>query len=131
MNQINISRFFIFTITISLIITLVSRCSNIPENLIWRLVDEIQRTYFPNKEINNKILKDPEKLKKRIEANVDSAISVYKKQTNFQEEVRVPQPRYIELPSDGSRAQNLLGGEMRLCAPWVPDCPPESTVYPE
>lgn len=28
-------------------------------------------------------------------------------------------PMYTELPPDGSKAQELLGGEMRLSAPWT------------
>lgn len=30
-------------------------------------------------------------------------------------------PIYTELPPDGSKAQELLGGEMRLSAPWTVD----------
>jgi hypothetical protein len=32
-------------------------------------------------------------------------------------------PRYSEKAPDGSEAQRLLGGEMRICAVWVDDCP--------
>lgn len=32
-------------------------------------------------------------------------------------------PIYTELPPDGSKAQELLGGEMRLSSPWTPDKP--------
>jgi hypothetical protein len=36
------------------------------------------------------------------------------------------QPKYIEKPVDDSVCYTeeckLLGGEMRLCAPWVDDC---------
>lgn len=30
-------------------------------------------------------------------------------------------PVYTELPPDGSKAQEVLGGEMRLTAPWMRD----------
>ena len=30
-------------------------------------------------------------------------------------------PIYTELKPDGSKAQELLGGEMRLSAPWIHD----------
>ena len=35
------------------------------------------------------------------------------------EEQQKQKPLYSELPPDGSRAQELLGGEMRLSAPWT------------
>ena len=35
------------------------------------------------------------------------------------EEEEKQKPVYSELPPDGSKAQELLGGEMRLSAPWT------------
>jgi hypothetical protein len=35
------------------------------------------------------------------------------------EEKEKQKPVYTELPPDGSKAQDLLGGEMRLSAPWT------------
>jgi len=38
------------------------------------------------------------------------------------EEEKIKQkPVYTELPPDGSKAQELLGGEMRLTSPWMLD----------
>ena len=38
------------------------------------------------------------------------------------EEEKIKQkPIYTELPPDGSKAQELLGGEMRLTSPWMLD----------
>ena len=39
------------------------------------------------------------------------------------EEEQRNQPIYSEKPSDGSAAQELLGGEMRLTSPWTSDKP--------
>lgn len=36
-------------------------------------------------------------------------------------ETKKLEPVYTELPPDGSKAQELLGGEMRLSAPWKTD----------
>ena len=36
-----------------------------------------------------------------------------------EEEKEKQKPVYSELPPDGSKAQELLGGEMRLSAPWT------------
>lgn len=35
------------------------------------------------------------------------------------EDKKKQEPIYSELPPDGSKAQDLLGGEMRLSAPWT------------
>ena len=37
------------------------------------------------------------------------------------EEEEKQKPVYSELKPDGSKAQELLGGEMRLSAPWTSD----------
>lgn len=37
------------------------------------------------------------------------------------EEQAERKPVYSELPPDGSKAQELLGGEMRLSSPWTAD----------
>ena len=37
------------------------------------------------------------------------------------EEQQKQKPVYSELPADGSKAQDLLGGEMRLTSPWMLD----------
>jgi len=38
-----------------------------------------------------------------------------------EEDKEKQKPTYTELPPDGSKAQELLGGEMRLTAPWMLD----------
>lgn len=38
-------------------------------------------------------------------------------------EEKKQKPIYTELPPNGSKAQELLGGEMRLSAPWTSDKP--------
>jgi adenylosuccinate lyase len=40
-----------------------------------------------------------------------------------EEEQKLREPVYTELPPDGSNAQDLLGGEMRLTSPWMHDKP--------
>lgn len=42
------------------------------------------------------------------------------------EEAEKQKPVYTELKPDGSKAQGLLGGEMRLSAPWTVDKPEPS-----
>mgnify|MGYP000294514491 CR=1 FL=1 len=113
------------SIVTSTIIAALSQCTGIHENNLWDILDEVQRKYFPQTILNEFVIKDPEKLERRVERDVDSAILEYERLTGDAGEVKMIAPRLVEKPPDGSKAQELLGGEMRLCAPWVDDCPKE------
>ena len=119
----DIKQYAIIGIVLSSIIGLLSQCTGIKQNSIWDLLDEVQKRYFPHSIINDFIIKDPEKLDRRIHRDVDAAIAEYERLTGDDGKVKIPSPRYSEKPPDGSYAQSVLGGEMRLCAPWVEDCP--------
>ena len=121
----DIKQYAIVGLVLSSIIGLLSQCTGIKQNNIWDLLDEVQRRYFPHTIINDFIIKDPEKLDRRVHRDVDRAIAEYERLTGDDEKVRISKPRYSEKPPDGSYAQSVLGGEMRLCAPWVDDCPKE------
>jgi hypothetical protein len=121
----DIKQYAIISVVLTTIIATLSQCTGISQNNIWDLLDEVQRKYFPQTILNEFILKDPEKLDRRIKRDVDSAIAEYERLTGDDGRVRIPSPRYLEKPPDGSYAQSVLGGEMRLCAPWVDDCPKE------
>jgi hypothetical protein len=121
----DIKQYAIIGLILSSIIGLLFQCTGIKQNSIWDLLDEVQRRYFPQTIINDFIIKDPEKLDRRIHRDVDSAIAEYERLTGDDGKVKISSPRYSEKPSDGSYAQSVLGGEMRLCSPWVDDCPKE------
>ena len=121
----DIKQYAIIGIVLSSVIALLSQCTGIKQDSIWDLLDEVQRRYFPQTILNDFIIKDPEKLDRRIHRDVDVAIAEYERLTGDDGKVRIPSPRYSEKPPDGSYAQSVLGGEMRLCAPWVDDCPKE------
>ena len=121
----DIKQYAIIGIVLSSVIAVLSQCTGIKQNNIWDLLDEVQRRYFHHSIINDFIIKDPEKLDRRVHRDVDRAIAEYKRLTGDDGKVKIPSPRYSEKPPDGSYAQSVLGGEMRLCAPWVDDCPKE------
>jgi len=125
----DIKQYAIIGIVLSSIIATLSQCSGIKQDSIWDLLDEVQRRYFPQSIINDFIIKDPEKLDRRVHRDVDRAIAEYERLTGDDGKVRIPSPRYSEKPPDGSvcytKDCQSLGGEMRLCAPWVLDCPKE------
>jgi hypothetical protein len=121
----DIKQYAIIGIVLSSIIAALSQCTGIKQDSIWNLLDEVQRRYFPQTILNDFVIKDPEKLDRRVKRDVDAAIAEYERLTGDDGKVRIPSPRYSEKPPDGSYAQSVLGGEMRLCAPWVDDCPKE------
>ena len=121
----DIKQYAIVGIILTSVIATLTQCTGIKETSLWDIFDEVQRRYFPQSIINDFIIKDPEKLDRRIKRDVDAAISEYERLTGDDGKVRIPSPRYSEKPPDGSYAQSVLGGEMRICAPWVDDCPKE------
>ena len=124
----DIKQYAIIGIVLSSIIATLSQCTGISENGLWDLLDEVKRRYLPGTILNEFVIKDPEKLDRRIKRYVDAAIAEYERLTGDDGKVRIPSPRYSEKPPDGSYAQSVLGGEMRLCAPWVEDCPKDADV---
>lgn len=113
----------IFTSTI----TVISQCTRIPEEKLYDIVDEIQRK-IPGKPLNDYIITDPILLDRRIRRDVDSAILEYERLTGDDGSVRISPSYFSEKAPDGSKAQKLLGGELRICGSWVPDCPKENQV---
>jgi hypothetical protein len=125
MNKSKVVKFAIIGLVLTTLVTSLSKCTGIDEKSIYDMIDEVQRRYFPQTILNDFVIKDPEKLNRRIKRDVDAAIAEYERLTGDDGKVRMPKPRYSEKPPDGSYAQSVLGGEMRLCAPWVDDCPKE------
>ena len=115
----------IVSIVLSSIIAALSQCTGVSENGLWDLLDEIQRKYFPQGILNELILQDPHAIERRVKRDVDRAIDEVTPEYDriIEESNKRYKPRYVEKPPDGSEAQRLLGGEMRICAVWVDDCP--------
>jgi hypothetical protein len=120
-------------ITISLILSgivaTLSQCSGVSEKTLWDLLDEVQRSLFPQTIINDILLQDPGIVERRVERDMDRAIREYEDLTRDSDPPRVPLPRLIEKAPDESLCYSddckKLGGEMRLCAPWVDTCKEE------
>ena len=112
-------------LVLSTLIATLSQCTGVSENGLWDLLDEVQRKYFPQGILNELILQDPNQVKRRVERDVTKAIDEAIPEYNrfIEESNKKYKPKYVEKPPDGSEAQKLLGGEMRICAVWVDDCP--------
>jgi hypothetical protein len=115
----------IISAILSGIVATLSQCTGVSPERLWDLLDEVQREFFPQTIINDVLLQDPGVVERRVERDVDKAIREYEDLTRNSDPPRIPLPRLIEKAPDNSEAQRLLGGEMRLCAPWVDDCKEE------
>ena len=115
----------IVSIVLSTLIAALSQCTGASEDGLWDLLDEIQRKYFPQTILNEIFIQDPNKVERRVKRDVDRAIDEVTPEYNriIEESNKRYKPRYSEKAPDGSEAQKLLGGEMRICAVWVDDCP--------
>jgi hypothetical protein len=114
----------IVSIVLSTLIAALSQCTGVSENGLWDLLDEIQRKYFPQTILNEIFIQDPDKVNRRVERDVDRAIKQVSIEYDriIREADQKYKPKFIEKKPDGSEAQKLLGGEMRICAVWVEDC---------
>ena len=114
---------------------IISSCLKVNNDVFWRLYAVIQGqlgSSYQNNEINKKFKNDEKLLKFFITAEVDKALNEYNQQPENQERVKLPKPIYSEKPADTTvcytDACKSLGGEMRLCAPWVEDCPKNNGI---
>ena len=112
----------IISVILSSIVATLSQCTGTSQERLWDLLDELQRNLFPQTIINDILLQDPGVVDRRTKRDIDKAIRDYEILTGDDNTSRIPLPRLIEKAPDNSEAQRLLGGEMRLCAPWVEDC---------
>ena len=124
----SIFRYAIIGVVFTSLVTGVSQCTHIPEENIYDFVDEVQKKYFSQTDLNDIIINTPQLLERRVHRDVDKAIRDYERLTGDDGSVRVSPSYFSEKPPDDSNAQKLLGGELRICGSWIPDCPKENQV---
>jgi len=124
----DIKQFAIVGIVLSTIIATLSQCTGVSENGIWDLLDEIQRKYFPQTIINEFVIKDPEKLNRRINRDVNQAIDQVTPEYDriISEADQKYKPKYIDETNDESVCYTdeckSLAPPMRICSAWVEWC---------
>lgn len=124
----SIFKYAIVGVVLSSTIAFLSQCTHVKETTLWDLLDEIQRKYFPQTIINDFIIKDPEKLQRRIERDVDRAIrDVTPEYDRIIEKDNLRyKPIYIEEKNNEetcySKECKSLAPPMRMCAPWYDKC---------
>ena len=124
----SIFRYAAIGVVFTSLVTGVSQCTHIPEENIYDFIDEVQRKYFPQTDLNDIIINTPQLLDRRVHRDVDKAIKDYEDLTGDDGSVRISPSYFSEKAPDKSNAQKLLGGEMRICGSWVPDCPKENQI---
>lgn len=130
-------------IILETLIEFLSKWLKIDKKKLWNLVDEIQRELLKrgliDDAVNDYVTNTPDILEQRIERDVDNAIEEYErleepepvnmKNETILKEIQkgeyseteqniVKDAIFYEKKSDGSKAQDLLGGEMGIRAPW-------------
>jgi len=73
----SIFRYAIIGVVFTSLVTGVSQCTHIPEENIYDFVDEVQRKYFPQTDLNDIILNTPQLLDRRVHRDVDKTIREY------------------------------------------------------
>jgi len=127
----DIKQYAIIGIVLSSIIATLSQCTGVSENGLWDLLDEIQRKYFPQTIINEFIIKDPDKLERRINRDIDRAIDAVSPEYDriISDYDKKYKPRYVDEVNDESVCYSdeckSLAPPMRICAPWLDTCPKE------
>ena len=128
-KRLDKKQLIIISAILSGIVATLSQCTGVSPERLWDLLDEVQRSLFPQTIINDVLLQDPGIVERRVERDVDKAIREYEALTRDSEPPRVPLPRLIEKAPDEALCYSedckKLGGEMRLCAPWVDSCKEE------
>ena len=110
---------------LAFLVTTIAEFTNLPKQKIWCAIDQITRPLNIDT-LEQVKLKIDEVIACRAEKAVGDAIDKYKKETGWKP-VEILPPRYSEKPVDTTVCYTdeckSLGGEMRLCAPWLDTCP--------
>lgn len=119
---------FIISSIVLLLVSGLSGWLRIDEKQLWKIYNAIVQQFGLKHDIP--IPQDVEKeLEAKVELEVDRAIREYERLTGDDGTVRIPPPIHSEKPVDTSVCYTdeckSLGGEMRLCAPWVDSCKEE------
>ncbi len=117
---------FILISLITIIIVNLSGALKISERDIWKFYNLLINQLGLQQDLPD--IRDHEKqLDAQIELEVDKAIRDYERLTGDDGRVTIPSPRRSEKPVDTSVCYTTecqaLGGEIRICAPWVDNCP--------
>lgn len=130
-NVFGITRAMVIAFITSSIVIAITSYFKISQDDIWKFIALIQHQFGIElgEDLNEKFRNDEKLLDFIIKNKVDQAIYDYERLTGDDGTPRIPLPRLIEKAPDTSKCYTeeckKLGGEMRLCAPWLDTCKPE------
>jgi hypothetical protein len=130
-NVFGITRAMVIAFITSSIVIAITSYFKISQDDIWKFIALIQHQFGIElgEDLNEKFRNDEKLLDFIIKNKVDQAIYDYERLTGDDGTPRIPLPRLIEKALDTSKCYTeeckKLGGEMRLCAPWLDTCKPE------
>jgi hypothetical protein len=114
-------------VILTLLVAALAGIIKIEETKIWDIVYETILYFDPDSSLIPELQKDPGIIERKTERTVDKAIREVESEYDriIEEDNKQYQPRYIEeevKPENQTGDSSLLGGPMRLCAPWVEGC---------
>jgi hypothetical protein len=114
-------------LVLTFVVASLASCLKIEDKHIWDIIYETLVKYQPDSPLIPELQKDSGIIDRKVKRTVDKAIRDYERLTGDDGHVRIPSPRRSEKPVDTlvcyTPECQALGGEIRICAPWVPDCP--------
>ena len=132
-NLFGINKSSVIAVLIACAIGLLSLYLKVNKDSLWKLYIQLQEQLNPkyhNEELDKKFRGDEKLLNFLVTTTVDKALDNYNQQIRYDGKVRLPKPTYTEKSVDTAVCYTndckSLGGEMRLCAPWVANCPKNS-----
>jgi hypothetical protein len=116
---------FIISSIVLLLVSGLSGWLQIDEKQLWKIYNAIIQHFGLTQDIP--IPPDVEKeIEARTELEVDRALREYERLTGDDGTIKMPEPIRSEKPIDSSVCYTeecqSLGGEIRICAPWVENC---------
>ena len=115
-KETTVWQYAIIGFVLDLLLTLAVRFG-LDRKATIRLIDQFIREFKLDR-VNDFIIRDDEWLDVRVDADIAEAIESYQLTEDW-EAVKIAETIYTEKESDGSEAQNLLGGEMRATYDFI------------
>jgi hypothetical protein len=116
-------------IVLTFIVASLSSCLKIEEKYIWDVIYEYLQTHNPDSPLLPELRKDPGIVQRDVERTVDSAIRRVTPEYDriIAEADAKYKPRYMDETNDERVCYTdeckKLAPPMRLCAPWLDNCP--------
>ena len=128
-NVFGITKGVLISFILTSVVVAIAGYFKLSEDNLWKFITLIQQQFGIQlgEDLNQKFRNDEKLLDFITKNKVDQAIHDYERLTGDSGTPRIPLPRLIEKAPDTSKCYTdeckQLGGEMRLCAPWLDTCP--------